>query len=70
MSNKNIKLNIAGIELLDQETLGMLIDELIEYYANSYGIEMDHSNEPDIPTYECETIDDAKEYLKKFRLEK
>jgi len=70
MSNKNIKLNLAGIELLDQETLGMIIDELIAYYANNYGIEIDESDEPDVPTFDCENIDDANTYLKKFRLEK
>jgi hypothetical protein len=73
MSNKNIKLNLAGIELLDQETLGMIIDELIAYYANNYGIEIDESDEsdePDVPTFDCENIDGANTYLKKFRLEK
>jgi hypothetical protein len=67
--NKKINMSLVGFESLDQESMGMLIDTLIEIYSNQYGIDLGELEQPEKPTYECETVDDAKEYLKKFRLE-
>jgi hypothetical protein len=68
MSDKKMNVSLLGLDNLDKETLELLIDSLVEYYANEYGIELDDLVEPEKPTYETETITDATEYLKKFRL--
>jgi hypothetical protein len=71
MSDKktSVNLKLIGIGMLDKEMTEMLIDALIDHYTDTYGIELDDLTEPEKPTYDCETFDDAKEYLKKFRLE-
>ena len=66
--NKKINMSLVGFENLDQESMGALIDTLIEIYANQYGIDFSELDQPEMPTYDCENFDDAKEYLKKFRL--
>jgi len=63
-----MNVSLLGLDNLDKETLELLIDSLVEYYANEYGIELDDLAEPEKPIYETETITDATEYLKKFRL--
>ena len=63
-----MNVSLLGLDNLDKETLELLIDSLVEYYTNEYGIELDDLVEPEKPTYETETITDATEYLKKFRL--
>jgi len=68
MSDKKMNVSLLGLDNLDKETLELLIDSLVEYYTNEYGIELDDLVEPEKPTYETETITDATEYLKKFRL--
>ena len=68
MNDKNIRINLGNISsALDKEQFGMLIDAMIEQYANMYGVD-DLGDEPIKPDYECENITDASIYLKKFRL--
>lgn len=68
---KNIKIQLGGLENLDEETLGMLIDSLVEFYQNKYGMSLGkiELDEPEIPDYNEENFDLAKNYLKKFRLQ-
>jgi hypothetical protein len=66
--DKKIKINVAGINDLDEEMLGMLIDSLVELYQNKYGLDI-LLDEPDKPEYDAENLDVAKDYLKKFRLQ-
>jgi len=68
MSDKKINVSLLGLDNLDKETLELLIDSLVEYYTNSYGLDFGDIGEPEKPTYETETVTDATEYLKKFRL--
>jgi phenylalanyl-tRNA synthetase beta subunit len=68
MNDKKMNVSLLGLDNLDKETLELLIDSLVEYYTNIYGIELDDLAEPEKPIYETETITDATEYLKKFRL--
>lgn len=63
-----MNISLLGLDNLDKKTLELLIDSLIEYYTNEYGIELNDLAEPEKPTYETETVTDATEYLKKFRL--
>jgi hypothetical protein len=67
MNDKKIRINIAGIEGLNEEMLGMLIDSLVEMYEEKYGIDIS-LDEPEKPVYDAENIDFVKDYLKKFRL--
>jgi hypothetical protein len=67
MNDKDIRVNLAGIELLDEQMLGMLIDSLVEVYQNKYGLDIS-LDEPEKPVYDAENVDVAKNYLKKFRL--
>jgi len=66
--DKKIRINLAGVEELDEETLGMLIDGLVELYQNKYGLDI-LLDEPEKPVYDAENVDFAKDYLKKFRLQ-
>ena len=66
--DKKIKINVAGINDLDEEMLGMLIDSLVELYQNKYGLDIS-LDEPEKPLYDAENLDDVKGYLKKFRLQ-
>jgi len=68
MNDKDIRVNLAGIELLDEQMLGMLIDSLVEVYQNKYGLDIS-LDEPEKPVYDAENVDVAKNYLKKFRLQ-
>lgn len=68
MNDKNIRINLGNISsALDKEQFGMLIDAMIEQYANMYGV-ADLEDAPEKPIYDCENITDATVYLKKFRL--
>ena len=68
MNDKNIRINLGNISsALDKEQFGMLIDAMIEQYANMYGVD-DLEDAPEKPIYDCENITDASIYLKKFRL--
>lgn len=68
MNDKNIRINLGNISsALDKEQFGMLIDAMIEQYANMYGVD-NSEDEPEKPIYDCENITDASTYLKKFRL--
>jgi hypothetical protein len=64
----NIRINLAGIEMLDEQMLGMLIDSLVEVYQEKYGLDIS-LDEPEKPVYDAENVDFAKDYLKKFRLQ-
>jgi hypothetical protein len=66
---KNVKINVAGAESLDEETLGSLIDSLVDVYMNKFGLKI-NLNEPEKPEYDAEDVDFAKDYLKKYRLQK
>lgn len=66
--NNNIRINLAGIEMLDEQMLGMLIDSLVEVYQEKYGLDIS-LDEPEKPVYDAENIDFVKDYLKKFRLQ-
>lgn len=66
--DKKIKINVAGVNDLDEEMLGMLIDSLVELYQNKYGLDI-LLDEPDKPMYDAENLDVVKDYLKKFRLQ-
>jgi hypothetical protein len=64
----NIRINLAGIEMLDEQMLGMLIDSLVEVYQSKFGLDIS-LDEPEKPVYDAENVDFAKDYLKKFRLQ-
>lgn len=66
--NKNYKFTIAGIDKLDEEMLGMLIDSLVEVYTQKFGMPI-NLDEPEVPEYDAEDLDFAKNYLKKYRLQ-
>ena len=66
--NKRIKINVAGIDELDEKTLGMLIDGLVDFYVDKFGLTAS-LDEPDKPEYDVENLDVVKDYLKKFRLQ-
>lgn len=68
MNDKDIRINLAGIEMLDEQMLGMLIDSLVEVYQEKYGLDIS-LDEPEKPVYDAENVDFAKDYLKKFRLQ-
>jgi len=65
--SKNYKINIAGVETLDEETLGMLIDCLVDLYSAKFGLGIT-LEEPERPRYDTEDLGVAKDYLKKYRL--
>ena len=74
MNDKDIRINLAGIEMLDEQMLGMLIDSLVDLYASKFGLDMTlchfmTPDEPEKPVYDAENLDVAKDYLKKFRLQ-
>ena len=64
----NIRINLADIEMLDEQMLGMLIDSLVEVYQSKFGLDIS-LDEPEKPVYDAENVDFAKDYLKKFRLQ-
>jgi hypothetical protein len=71
---KNYKMNIMGLENLDEKMLAELIDNLVELYIQNYGLnlqvedEMLRNEKPSKPEFEVENLDLAKSYLKKYRL--
>lgn len=67
MNDKDIRINLAGIEMLDEQMLGMLIDSLVDIYQVKYGLDIS-LDEPEKPVYDAENLDSVKDYLKKFRL--
>ena len=68
---KNYKIHFEGIDSLNEETLGMLIDSLVGLYQTKYGISLGdiELDEPEVPDYNTENLDIAKNYLKKYRLQ-
>jgi hypothetical protein len=64
---KQYKLNINGLDCLDEKMLGTLIDSLVDYYTSKFGLGM-AIEEPEKPEYDAENLDVAKDYLKKFRI--
>lgn len=64
---KQYKLNINGLDCLDEKMLGTLIDSLVDYYTSKFGLDM-AIEEPEKPEYDAENLDVAKNYLKKFRI--
>jgi hypothetical protein len=67
--NKNLKINLVGVDTLTEELLGTIIDNLVELYTIKFGLKIDF-DEPEAPVYDAEDIDFAKNYLKKYRLHK
>jgi CRISPR/Cas system endoribonuclease Cas6 (RAMP superfamily) len=66
---KNYKMNIMGLENLDEKMLAELIDNLVELYIQNYGIDFKlEDDEPEKPDFKTENLDIAKNYLQKFRL--
>jgi hypothetical protein len=70
MSDKEVRVNLDGLKALDERLLAAVIDSLVEYYAENYGLEdlSDIPQAPSKPSYECEDLSIAKDYLKKYRL--
>jgi hypothetical protein len=68
--DKNIKVNLDGLKMMDERMLAALIDNLVEYYVDTYGLEdlSDIPQTPSKPQYDCKDLSIAKEYLKKYRL--
>ena len=71
MNDKDIRVNLDGLKMMDERMLAALIDSLVEYYTNTFGLDdlSDIPQEPSKPSYDCEDLSIAKEYLKKFRLQ-
>ena len=67
--NRNLKINLVGVDKLDEEVLGTLIDRLVDLYTLKFGLKID-LDEPEKPEYDAEDLDVAKDYLKKYRLKK
>jgi hypothetical protein len=68
--DKDIRINLDGLKMMDERMLAALIDSLVEHYTNKFGLE-DLSDIPQVPSkpqYDCEDLSIAKEYLKKYRL--
>jgi len=70
MNDKEVRVNLDGLKLLDERLLAAVIDSLVEYYAENYGLDnlSDIPVAPRKPSYDCEDLSVAKEYLKKFRI--
>jgi len=67
--SKNYKINLVGVDTLSEEVLGTLIDNLVDLYTVRFGMNIG-LEEPEKPEYDAEDIDCAKDYLKKYRLQK
>jgi hypothetical protein len=67
--NRNLKINLVGVENLSEEVLGTLIDNLVELYTIKFGLKID-LGEPEKPEYDAEDLSIAKDYLKKYRVTK
>jgi hypothetical protein len=68
--DKEIRVNLDALKMMDERMLAAVIDSLVEYYTNNYGLD-DLSDIPQVPRkpqYDCEDLSIAKEYLKKYRL--
>lgn len=70
MNGKEVRVNLDGLKSLDERLLAAVIDSLVEYYAENYGLEdlSDIPQTPRKPSYDCEDLSIAKDYLKKYRL--
>jgi hypothetical protein len=69
--DKDIRINLDGLKMLDERMLAALIDSLVEHYTNNFGLDsLSDIPEPppSKPQYDCEDLSIAKEYLKKYRL--
>lgn len=64
---KQYTLKIQGLDCLDEQMLGALIDSLVDFYTSKFGLDMS-IDEPEKPVYDAENLDIAKDYLKKYRL--
>jgi hypothetical protein len=67
--SKNLKINLVGVDKLDEEVLGTLIDSLVDLYTLKFGLKID-LDEPEKPEYDAEDLSIAKDYLKQYRLQK
>jgi hypothetical protein len=47
----------------------MLIDSLVEFYIDKYGIDSLADSEPEKPDFQVENLNIANDYLKKFKLQ-
>jgi hypothetical protein len=64
----NYKFEISKlVDVLNQDQLGELIDVLVEHYVETYGIDGFSAAEPNLPEFEFENLDLAKNILDKFR---
>jgi len=67
--DKNLKINLVGVDNLTEEVLGTLIDNLVDLYAAKFGLGI-MLEEPERPRYDEEDLSVAKDYLIKYRLPK
>lgn len=70
MNDREIRVNLDALKMMDERMLAAVIDSLVEYYANNYGLEdlSDIPQQPKKPSYDYEDLSIAKDYLKKYRL--
>jgi hypothetical protein len=68
--NDEYRIKLEGIDKMDAKILGLLIDSLVDYYTEKFGLENLSDVEPAKPSYDYEDTTLAKEYLQKFRLNK
>jgi hypothetical protein len=67
--DKNLKINLVGVDNLTEEVLGTLIDNLVDLYTAKFGLGI-MLEEPERPRYDEEDLSVAKDYLIKYRLPK
>jgi len=67
--DKNLKINLVGVDTLSEEVLGTLIDNLVDLYTAKFGLGIT-LEEPERPQYDAEDLSIAKDYLKQYRLQK
>ena len=68
--NDEYRIKLDGLDKMDEKILGLLIDSLVDYYTQKFGLDNLSDVPPTKPTYDYEDTTLAKEYLKKFKLNK
>jgi hypothetical protein len=72
MNDKEIRVNLDALKMMDERMLAAVIDSLVEYYAENYGLEdiSDIPQAPSKPSYDYEDLSVTKDYLKKYMITK